>query len=91
MGTSIIDPIAYLDENAQIIYEKQTADEIFFIIQIDSASAICPSSQNYSTRAHSRYCRNVDDLPISDHHVHFQILTHKWFCDHSGCSRTIFT
>ncbi|MBO0994843.1 transposase family protein [Bacillus sp. SD088] len=91
MSTSIVDPISCLDENAQIIYEKQTESELFFIIQIDSTLAICPSCQNYSTRAHSRYCRNVDDLPISDHHVHFQILTHKWFCDNPYCPKSIFT
>lgn len=91
MSTSIIDPISCLDEKAQIIYEKQTEKELFFIIQINSTSAICPSCQNCSIRVHSRYCRNVDDLPISDYHVQFQILTHKWFCDNPDCPKSIFT
>lgn len=77
MGPSVIDPISSLDENAQIIYEKQTEEGIFFIIQMNSPSAVCPTCQKCSTRIHSRYCRNIDDLPVSDRHVHFQILSHK--------------
>lgn len=91
MTTSIVVPISSLEENAKVIYEKQTENELFFIIQINSTSALCPSCQNCSTRAHSRYCRNVDDLPILDRHVHFQILSHKWFCDNPDCSKSIFT
>jgi len=90
MSTPIFDPISYLDKNAHIIYQKQTENELFFIIQMDSTTAQCPACQKHATRKNSRYCRNVDDLPISDHYVHFQILTHKWFCDHPACSKAIF-
>lgn len=77
MESTVLNPISSLDTNAHIIYEKQTKETLFFIIQIDSPSAACPSCQKYSSRPHSRYCRNIDDLPISDRHVHFQILIHK--------------
>lgn len=91
MNLSIIDPISCLDENAQIMYKKQSDKEIFLIIKIDSLSAACPSCNISSSRSHSRYCRNVQDLPISDCHVHFQIIVQKWFCDNPDCEKKIFT
>lgn len=75
----------------QIIYQKQTEEGLFFIIQINSSSAVCPTCQKCSSRVHSRYCRNIDDLPVSGQHVHIQILSHKWFCDNPECPLTIFT
>lgn len=83
--------ILHLDENVHVLHEERTNEELFFIVEVDSSSALCPSCQKLSCRAHSRYCRHVDDLPISDRHVHFQILLHKWFCDESDCPVVVFT
>lgn len=91
MRTSIVNPLSHLDENIHIIHEEQTNEEFFFIIEVDSSSAICPSCQKPSYRSHSRYSRHVDDLPISDRYVHFQVFLYKWFCDESDCSVTVFT
>jgi len=91
MNTSIIDPLSCLDENAQIIYKDQSENEIFLIIKINSHSATCPSCNVSSYRSHSRYCRNVQDLPVSDCYVHFQIIVRKWFCDNPDCQQKIFT
>ncbi|MBE1557211.1 transposase family protein, partial [Sporosarcina limicola] len=74
-----------------VLHEEQTDKELFFIVEVDSSSARCPSCQMMSSRAHSRYTRHVDDLPISDRHVHFQILLHKWFCDEPNCTVIVFT
>lgn len=83
--------ILHLDENVHVLHEERTEDELFFIVEIDASSARCPSCQKMSYRAHSRYSRHVDDLPISDRHVHFQILLHKWFCDEPACPANVFT
>jgi len=91
MKLLIVNPISHLDENIHVLHEDKTKEELFFIVEVDSSSAICPSCQKLSSRAHSRYSRNVDDLPISDLHVHFQVLLHKWFCDNTECPVTVFT
>lgn len=83
--------IFHLDENVHVLHEERTDDELFFIVEVDSSTGRCPSCQKMSHRTHSRYCRHVDDLPISDRHVHFQILLHKWFCDEPDCPVTVFT
>ena len=83
--------ILHLDENVRVLHEERTNKELFFIVEVDSSSALCPSCQKMSYRAHSRYSRHVDDLPMSDRHAHFQIHLHKWFCDEVDCSVTVFT
>lgn len=81
----------HLEEELHLLYQKQTEEEVFFIPEVRSFSAMCPACHQISNRAHSRYCRNVDDLPVSDCHVHFQVLLQKWFCDTSDCSTKVFT
>ncbi|WP_156302527.1 transposase family protein [Salinicoccus sp. YB14-2] len=91
MNNSVINPIAYLDGNAQVIYKVQSEKEIFLIIKIDSQSATCPSCHSGSSHRHSRYCRNVQDLPVSECYFHFQIIVQKWFCDNPDCQKKVFT
>ncbi|MDN3437270.1 transposase family protein [Planococcus sp. APC 3900] len=74
-----------------LIYYKQTEEELFFIVEVQSSSALCPACRQISRRLHSRYCRKVDDLPLLDRQVHFQALLHKWFCDNSDCPMKVFT
>ncbi|MBT2583147.1 transposase family protein [Planococcus sp. ISL-109] len=81
----------HLDENLHLLYHNQTEEELFFIVEVQSLSALCPVCHQLSRRSHSRYCRKVDDLPITDRHVHFQVLIHKWFCDNPDCSTKVFT
>ena len=81
----------HLDENLRLLYQKQTEEEVYFIVDVQSSSALCPACHQMSCRAHSRYSRHVDDLPASDRHVHFQVLLHKWFCDNPDCPTKVFT
>jgi len=91
VNNSVIDPTAYLDGNAQVMYKVQSEKEIFLIIKIDLHSTPCPSCQSDTSRRHSRYCRNVQDLPVSECYFHFQIIVQKWFCDNPDCQKKVFT
>lgn len=91
MKTPMEEAPFHLDENLPLLYEKQTEEELFFIVEVQSSSALCPACRQISRRPHSRYCRKVDDLPVSDRHVHFQALLHKWFCDNPDCPTKVFT
>lgn len=79
MNTFIVDPLSYLEENTEIIYKEHSEKEIFLFIKINSSCATCPNCKISSSRSHSRYCRNVDDIPMSDCHFHFQIIEQKCF------------
>jgi len=91
METLVENLLFHIDEKVHVLYQEQTDDELFFIIKVDSSSAVCPSCHKSSFRKHSRYYRHVDDLPISNRYVHFQILLHKWFCDEPDCPAKVFT
>ena len=80
-----------LDRDLRLLYQGQTEDDLFFVVERVSSSSPCPRCQRVSRRAHSRYCRNVDDLPVADRHLHFQIVLHKWFCDSPDCPTKVFT
>lgn len=88
MNILMADTLSDLDENLHLLYQEQTEEHLFFIVEVRSSSAHCPSCHYISHHAHSRY---VDDLPVSDRHVHLQVLLHKWFCDDSDCPVKVFT
>jgi transposase len=53
--------------------------------------ARCPLCDRPSCRAHSRYTRQVLDLPWCGLSVRLQLHTRRFFCDHPACERQIFT
>lgn len=50
----------------------------------------CPLCGKSSTRTHSRYIRQVADLPCGGQQVRLLIQVRKCFCDAPGCARKIF-
>lgn len=50
----------------------------------------CPDCQTVSSRIHSRYTRTVADLPWAGFLLVLRLLTRRFFCDVSGCSRKTF-
>jgi transposase len=52
--------------------------------------AACPDCQTLSSRVHSRYTRTVADLPWAGFSLVLRLLTRRFFCDLSGCSRKTF-
>ena len=51
----------------------------------------CPNCSCPSSRVHSRYERNVRDLPWRGTPVKIRLLTRRFFCDHPLCRRKIFS
>ena len=91
MKSSSEKTIFNLDENLRLLHLEQKEEELYFVVDVRSSSAVCPACHQISWRAHSRYSRHVDDLPVSDCHVHFQVLLHKWFCDNPDCPTKVYT
>jgi transposase len=55
------------------------------------ASAVCPECQTISWRVHSRYARELGDLPWEGIPVRVYLQTRKFFCGGRDCRRRIFT
>ena len=52
--------------------------------------ATCPLCGSPSRRVHSRYVREVSDLPCSGRSVRLRVVTRRFYCDMSHCRRRIF-
>jgi transposase len=50
----------------------------------------CPLCGIPAVRGHSRYCRQVADLPCSGQQVRLLLQVRKYFCDVTTCARKIF-
>jgi transposase len=61
-------------------------------IPVSSAAegCVCPVCGRHSSRAHSRYRRNVSDLPWHGVSVELGVRARRFFCDEASCERKIF-
>ena len=79
------------DDTIEILHEHLEDMNLFYVIEVHSSSAKCPSCFTPSTRSHSRYSREIKDMPQGGRNVTMKVFMHKWFCDAPDCPRKIFT
>ena len=60
-------------------------------LQTTPRSSACPQCAQPATRVHSRYTRQLADVPFATVAVRVRLHTRRFFCDHLGCARRIFT
>ncbi|WP_371363025.1 hypothetical protein SRRS_43750 [Sporomusa rhizae] len=84
------DFIAMLDPNLIYIAHKIKEDKI--IIQVASSRTIvlCPYCKTYSTKVHSTYQREFQDLPIMNKKVIILLNNRKMFCTNPECKHKTF-
>lgn len=86
-GTTLIpDPT-----QVELVRLSATAHEITAVVRAHAPSSRCPVCGAPSTHVHSRYVRQVADLPWLEVAVRLHLQVRRFFCDQSACSRTIFT
>lgn len=56
----------------------------------EGREGVCPLCQVSSRRVHSRYVRQVSDLPCSGRRVHLHVVARRFFCITQRCRRQIF-
>ncbi len=54
------------------------------------AEAVCPKCGRKSSRIHSRYRRQVADVPCAGIPVQWTLTAQRFFCDNPDCSKTTF-
>ncbi|HEY6408446.1 MAG TPA: transposase family protein, partial [Ktedonobacteraceae bacterium] len=64
---------------------------ITLVVRTTTEEAECPLCHQRSSRIHSRYVREVADLPWMGCAVRLQLHVRRFFCSHSECARQIFT
>jgi transposase len=65
--------------------------QITVVVVTTSPEAQCPLCHGGSVRVHSRYVRQVADLPWMSCAVRLELHVRRFFCSNQECARQIFT
>ena len=68
----------------------QLDDAILVTVRAGIQVETCPLCASPSRRVHSRYVREVSDLPCSGRSVRLRVVTRRFCCDTRHCRRQIF-
>jgi transposase len=68
-----------------------SSSTITLVATTTSEEAACPLCQQRSARIHSRYVRQIADLPWMGCAVRLQLHVRRFFCSQPECPRQIFT
>lgn len=71
------------------IYQEETS--LLITALSERTSACCPLCGCVSDAVHSRYCRQLKDVPCGGQAICLQLTAHKFFCHNPACQRKIFT
>lgn len=68
----------------------QCEDTIKVTARPQVGTSACPSRGTISQRVHSRYVRQVVDLPCPGRGASLSLVARRFFCDAENCHRRIF-
>ncbi len=85
-----VSPFLPLSERLHIERVTVAAHELLVSVISSSSTAYCPLCGVQAWRIHSRYMRQVADLPCVGRHVTLLLSVRKFFCPNAACPRTIF-
>jgi transposase len=69
---------------------SDSPDSIILAVRSPASAAKCPSCGSISGRIHSRYTRQVADLPSAGRKVRLRVITRRFVCGVRHCRRKIF-
>ena len=78
------------DKHLRYISHENTGAGIIIHVESTSKKAACPYCGIVSRRAHSRYVRKLQDLPIQGKKVKLYLKNKKYFCVNTVCSYKTF-
>ena len=83
--------IRMLDEDYELYGYRLKGQNIIMEIGSTVKSLRCPYCGIISHKVHSRYQRDIQDLPIQGKHVVLLVTTRKMFCSNPGCQNKTFS
>jgi transposase len=69
---------------------SDSSDSIILTVRSDGGVTECPLCGTRSRRIHSRYDRQVADLPCAGKEVRLRVITRRFVCEVPHCRRRIF-
>lgn len=90
INMTIDEIIRELDENLTVIKIEKSDKTLYIKCEIKCVAVRCIYCGEESTAIHSRYERNISDLPIQDYQVKLIVKVPKFFCHNEKCSHKTF-
>src|SRR5438270_7696951 len=85
-----VKPVLALPEGLEVT-DIEVIDEVLTITAVSiQVYPCCPLCGTPALRVHSRYTRQITDLPCSGQQVRLLVQVRKCFCQVPGCARKIF-
>lgn len=85
-----VSPFLPLPEGLHIASTQAEGDVLTIHLVATTSNADCPLCTQAATRVHSRYTRQVTDVPCGGRQVRFIPHVRKFRCDTAACPRRIF-
>jgi transposase len=82
--------VKMLDKNIKYVSHEITEDRIYIYVESVLEEVGCPYCGHSSIWVHSRYAKNLQDLPIQGKKVTISIDNRKFFCKNPDCSHNTF-
>ncbi|MEQ8156498.1 MAG: transposase family protein [Clostridiaceae bacterium] len=82
--------IKMLNEDYELMNYRIKEKIIVFEIASNKRNCTCPYCGMVSSRVHSTYQRDIQDLPIHNKQTILLVNTRKMFCDNPDCQVTTF-
>jgi len=82
--------IKSLSMNLECIEYKSKEDRFVFTVASTETDVLCPYCNKPSSKVHSMYQREIQDLPIQDRQVILLINSRKMFCTNAECDHKTF-
>ena len=83
--------IKLLDPNLECIRCKLKKQQIVFEAQSIKEEVPCPYCGSLSSKVHSIYQREIQDIPLQDKQTIILLNTRKMFCINPACDRKTFS
>jgi transposase len=90
LRTMEVKPALALPDGLELVACEKMDDVLTMTIVSTQESPTCPQCRAPATRVHSRYTRQVADLPCGGQHLRLFLHVRKFFCEGTTCTRKIF-
>lgn len=85
-----VKPVLALPDGLELVAFERMDDVLTITIVSTQESPWCPRCHAPATRVHSRYTRQVADLPCGGQYLRLILQVRKFFCETITCARKIF-
>lgn len=83
--------IKLLDENLECVNYKFINDRFVLFAKSNKSEVKCPFCGNVSSKIHSVYQREIQDIPMQDKQIILLLNTRKMFCLNENCTHKTFS